>query len=168
MNKPPPQKLFEDSQLVRATVRREIEESRALSKAFAGRQVVGRDGEERVYRLHLTREHGTIWASGTFPAADDVGANLIACVICDASEGDFEGYELWRGEVCLTFAPKRHRSAEKLTIDALDAARELAIIDLEDQLQRSYACIASSKALMARLDEMKSRRDAAGEPGAAG
>jgi hypothetical protein len=108
-----------------------------------------------VYRYYLTGSEGRILAAGNFVAEDDTEASEIARVICDSSEGECLGYELWRGPQKVEANPVRYLSKRKLTVDRLTRACQLVMVDLEDSMQRSFACIASSKALMARLDEAR-------------
>lgn len=113
------------------------------------------------YRLYLLDSAPSIRAAESYVAANDAEAAEIAAAICNAAGDVFQKCELWRGaEQLATLWPDGRNAIDqrRRSLDISLAARQERILEVEDRLQRSFACVRSSRQLLqtyARLVDLR-------------
>lgn len=116
------------------------------------------------YRAYLLDEDLRIGASESFAATCDDEALKIASVLHDACSDVFPVGEVWRQDTMIAKLPSRALQPA----DGFDAGgfrldvhrriierRQWDILALEDQLQRSSACVRESRRLMEATDDLR-------------
>ncbi|MGE0223696.1 MAG: hypothetical protein AB7S57_10570 [Acetobacteraceae bacterium] len=103
------------------------------------------------YRLYLLTSDKHIRAGQSFAAQDDSEATAIGATLYDACSDEFAGYEVWRGPVML----KHGRPAGITGLEEIIQARQQSLLDLEDSLQRSFACVHRSRRLLETTDRLR-------------
>jgi hypothetical protein len=112
-----------------------------------------------LYRLYLLDERGQIRAAENFSAESDDGAMEIAARVHNACDDAFPQYELWCGsDQILRVRGSAHTGQRRVRIaqDITSTAEEI-VLDLEDQLQRSFTIMADSKKLLEATAEQRRR-----------
>lgn len=105
------------------------------------------------YRFYLLDEHAHVRAGESFAAADDRDATNVAAWVHFACNDVFSGYELWRGTKRLSAVNAAFHDADMFDLESVAGQRQENILDLEDQLQRTFLCVNQSR----RLLEMSAR-----------
>jgi hypothetical protein len=114
------------------------------------------------YRIYLLDGGDHISAGEFFSASNDKEAAEIAASIYEVCSDAFEGYEVWHGAVCIL--PNGHnRNWTVPRIEDVIEARQDNILDLEDRLQRSYACMNRSRKLLEVQARLRQQRQRAGD-----
>ena len=110
------------------------------------------------YRIYLMDQEFHIRAAEHFTAPSDAEAIETASALHQACSDTFAWCEVWRGSLLLT---KLHADGAEYG-DGFDAprvrslipVRQENVIQLEERLQRSFACVRESRNLMRIYNEM--------------
>ena len=109
------------------------------------------------YRFYLVDRAGRFRAAEAFSAADDTAAAEIAsCVYAECSDV-FAGYELWRGTDCLVVKRNSSGASAPPCLPEIVAARQQSVADLEERLQRTFACMRESRRLLEATARWRAR-----------
>jgi hypothetical protein len=114
--------------------------------------------EAMQYRIYLRDADNSIRAAETFVAKDDPEAKEVATALYGSCSKSFDSAELWRG----TEMVMRQFSGVVLptpNLKQLVDKRQESVAQLEEMLERSFACVRESRELMATLHTI--RRDRA-------
>ncbi|MBV9251907.1 MAG: hypothetical protein JO227_22035 [Acetobacteraceae bacterium] len=106
------------------------------------------------YRLYLLDSINRIRAAESFSATGDREARKIAASVHEACADVFAGYEIWRGSERLT------ADSRQVGLDWTDWAmlqRQEAVLDLEERLQRTFACVSQSRRLLEASAKLRGR-----------
>ena len=106
------------------------------------------------YRFFLLDKADHFRVAVPFIAQDDREAREIALFVGNAVADKFDGYELWRGSVCVTKHRPLHLSERPLSAAEIAQERQMQILDLEDSLQRSFECVRDSRRLLQTMTGM--------------
>ncbi len=104
------------------------------------------------YRLYLLDAVDRISAAESFSVAGDRAASEVAAYIFDSCSDTFKGYELWQGA---------HRIARGIAMPAIPEREakirehQDTIADLEERLQRGFACVNRSQRLFEAAVRLK-------------
>ena len=106
------------------------------------------------YRVYFRDATGIV-GRHDLVAADDRQALALANALFDACSDRCSSFEVWRGEnIVLT----RHIILQSpFGVREIVETHQQAVVEHEDAIQRSKWAIASSKRLLARLAELRSR-----------
>jgi len=107
------------------------------------------------FRIYLLDATSRIRAAESFSADDDVEAGEIAAATYDACSDVFEGYELWRGATCIARDRRQAKDAVRLNAWEIAMMRQDNILDLEDRLHRSFACIRESSRMLTISSQLR-------------
>ncbi len=110
------------------------------------------------YRLYLLDENAHFRAGESFSATSDMEAADIAAAVHSACADVFDGYELWRGAHCVLQIRNGLVPAGNVTLSDVVAARQENVLDLEERLQRTFACVSASRTLLAATDGLRRRQ----------
>jgi hypothetical protein len=97
------------------------------------------------YRLCLLGKSSDIRAAEAFLAEDDVRANEIALSVFSACCDDFDGYEIWNGATMISCGRGPQPPGDWR---AITQASQREVLDLEDRMQRTFACVSKSRQLL--------------------
>jgi len=109
------------------------------------------------YRYYLLDCDDHIKAAETFSAPDDVMARETAKLVYDACDDEFAMYELWRGAEFVAKGSDRANAAGGIGLSDVVSARQENILDLEDRLQRTFACVRRSRKLLETTAALRRR-----------
>ena len=109
------------------------------------------------YRFYLLDQDGHIKAAETFSSPNDSMARETANLAYDACSDEFENYELWRGSERVAGRCDRANGAGQLRISDVVSARQDNILELEDRLQRTFACVRRSRKLLETTAALRNR-----------
>jgi hypothetical protein len=109
------------------------------------------------YRLYLLDENAHFRAGESFSAVGDTEAAEIAAAVYNACADVFDGYELWRGTQCVLQIRNCLVPDGPITLSDVVAARQENVLDLEERLQRTFACVAASRTLLAATNGLRKR-----------
>jgi hypothetical protein len=110
-----------------------------------------------IYRFYLLDQDSHIKAAETFSAPDDAGAHEVASLVYGACNDEFGSYELWRGAQRVAGGCDGVNAAGELTLADVILARQENVLDLEDRLQRTFACVRRSRKLLETTAALRSR-----------
>jgi hypothetical protein len=123
-----------------------IAEHQAAAETTIPEIGISTPGSENMrYRLYLLGKSGDVRAAEAFLAEDDVRANGIALSVFSACCDDFEGYEVWNGAMMISRGPGPRQSSNSW---AITQASQRDVLDLEDRMQRVFACVRESRKLL--------------------
>jgi hypothetical protein len=105
------------------------------------------------YRLYLLGADDRIRAAESFLAENDTAAIEVASAVFGCCSTDFPNAEVWRGPQRLTRISKGIGAAAGLR--QLMDRRQENVAQLEELLERSFACVRESRELMAHLDRIR-------------
>jgi hypothetical protein len=108
------------------------------------------------YRVYLLDDLAAIRAAESFSATEDGEAAHVAAVLFEACGDVFHGYELWRGSERI--APRPQPASASRGLEDVILSRQDIVLDLEDRLQRTFACVNQSRKLLERIDEIRTLR----------
>ena len=109
------------------------------------------------YRYYLLDGDDHIRAAETFSALDDAVARETAKLVYSGCNDEFEKYELWCGGERVARGCNRADAAGELRLSDIVAARQESILDLEDRLQRTFACVRRSRKLLEATTTLRNR-----------
>jgi hypothetical protein len=112
-----------------------------------------------LYRLYLLDKRDRIRAAENFSAKSDNEAKEIASRVCNARDDSFKRYELWCGaDQIMSFrcGTQTGQRRERRARDITPASQEV-VLDLEERLQNSFACVTASRRLLEATAELRSR-----------
>lgn len=109
------------------------------------------------YRYYLLDGDDHIRAAETFSALDDAVARETAKLVYNGCNDEFERYELWRGGERVTGGSNHADAAGELRLSDIVAAHQESILDLEDRLQRTFACVRRSRRLLETTAALRKR-----------
>ena len=98
------------------------------------------------YRFYLLDESDRVRAGEHFAAPDDAIATQLAAWVHKTCSDVFDGYEVWRGTTRV--AARNEIDFETPTVRAVIEQRQASVCDLEERLQRTFACVRQSKRLL--------------------
>ncbi|HTW70615.1 MAG TPA: hypothetical protein VME47_12065 [Acetobacteraceae bacterium] len=107
------------------------------------------------FRIYLLDATCRIRAAESFSATNETEAAEMAAATYDACSDVFEGYEVWCGSARLLRG--RRTEPGEITLNAWDVVmmRQENILDLEDRLSRSFACVRESCRLLAVSGQLR-------------
>jgi hypothetical protein len=125
--------------------------------------------ELHIYRVYLLGLDGWIAAAESFSAEADGQALAIARSVMESTDDVFAGYELWSG--ARRIQPRRQGASEaagrdRRFNDAVQAHQD-TIADLEERLERAFACVRRSRKLVEAATLMRNQRASRGGYGQA-
>jgi hypothetical protein len=97
------------------------------------------------YRLYLLGKASDVRAAEAFLAEDDVRAVGIALSVFSTCCDDFDGYEVWNGATMISRGPGPRKPSK---FWAITQANQREVLDLEDRMQRVFACVRDSRKLL--------------------
>jgi hypothetical protein len=110
-----------------------------------------------LYRFYLLDRDDHIRAAETFCSPDDATAQETADLVYDACDDEFRRYELWRsGERVARGWPGANAAGAPRLSDVV-SAREENILDLEERLQQTFACVRKSRKLLEITSALRNR-----------
>ena len=104
------------------------------------------------YRLYLLDEEDRFRAAESFTATSDAAATEMALAVYSACSDAFDGYELWRGTERI--AKRRHTNGAPSSHEVAEL-RQTNVLDLEERLQATFACVRNSKKLLEATDHLR-------------
>ena len=107
------------------------------------------------FRFYLLDAASRIRAAESFSAANDAEAAQVALTTYDACSDVFAGYELWRGNACIAGDARPARPAPRLNAWTIAVVHQHNVLDLEDRLYRSFACIRESSRLLTVTSQLR-------------
>jgi len=107
------------------------------------------------FRIYLLDATSRIRAAESFSAHDDSEAAGIALATYDACSDVFEGYELWCGSTCIARRARKGIDRPRLNAWSMAMMRQDDVLDLEDRLHRSFACIRESTRLLTVSSQLR-------------
>jgi len=107
-----------------------------------------------IYRLYLFSSGNEIAAAEHFSASDDAEADGLADTLYEVAGNRFTGYEVWREATLVVTARPKARRGARFDPATWKRAQQLHLLELEDRLAKSFACIRSSQALMDAVDKL--------------
>jgi hypothetical protein len=115
----------------------------------------------RSYRIYLLDTRGHIDAAASFSVSKDDDAAHVADSVYEASDDVFSGYELWTGGQVISSA-QGTRAARANGPDLHDAIRahQDIVVDLEERLQKGFACVKRSRKLLEAASTLRDRTNA--------
>jgi hypothetical protein len=108
------------------------------------------------YDLRLLDRDARVGAAESFSAPDNVAAAQVGALVRECCSDVFAGYEVWRGSECIA----RTIKGRKVTPEDVVLARQENILDLEDRLQTTFACVRRSKMLMQITAQWREKNEA--------
>jgi hypothetical protein len=113
-----------------------------------------------VYRLYLLGIDGQIGAAESFSAEADAQAWAIARSIQEASNDVFTGYELWTGTKRIVAQPIDAAAGAETDrrVHGMIQAHQDTIADLEEKLDRAFACVRRSRKLVEAATKLRKER----------
>ena len=106
------------------------------------------------YRLYLLDDARNIRAGESFVAEDDSRAIGIAITVYSSCSDAFNGYELWKQSVKLADERNAYSSQHWW---AITQASQREVLDLEDRMQRTFACLSESRQLLDASSKLRGR-----------
>jgi len=107
------------------------------------------------FRIYLLDATSRIRAAESFSATDDSEAAEVALATYDACSDIFEGYELWRGSTRLAGSLPASRNSPRLNAWSMAMMQQDNVLDLEERLHRSFACIRESSRLLTISSQLR-------------
>lgn len=107
------------------------------------------------YRFYLINDEGHSSAAESLCARDDTDAGELIAFVYDSCADVFQGYELWRGAKQLAVLPANTVAGESVGLANIASMRQESILDLEDRLQTSFACVKRSRKLLAATANLR-------------
>ncbi|HUB44861.1 MAG TPA: hypothetical protein VMB73_07745 [Acetobacteraceae bacterium] len=100
------------------------------------------------FRIYLLDAASRIRAAESFSAADDVEAAEVGATTFDACSDVFDGFEVWRGSTRVARGRRTGKTVARLNAWDVVMMQQENILDLEERLHRSFACIRESSRLL--------------------
>lgn len=115
------------------------------------------------YRIYLLDTNGLIDAAKSFSASTDDDAAEVAGSVYEASNDVFSGYEVWDREQCLFSmqSPPAKRDKRR-NLDAAVQRHQDTVLELEEKLQRAFACVKRSRKLLQMTTRIRDRMNVPG------
>jgi len=110
------------------------------------------------YRLYLLDAAQKIAAAEAFIATDDLEALETAAILFRATDDVFAAYEVWCGPRHVTGAGVWHQ-ADGTGLADLAEGQQLRMLDLEERLLSSFACVRRSRALLEATTDLLEGRN---------
>lgn len=108
------------------------------------------------YRVYLMDEHRHIRAAESFAADCNNEALEITAVLYDACSDTFPACELWQANTMIGRLPASSPQADGFAHDYLGLGRrQRDILELEELLRQSFACMRESRRLLRAMDDLK-------------
>jgi hypothetical protein len=105
------------------------------------------------YRVYLFNLEGRIAAAQSFYSTSDDEAAEMAFDLYSLSSDVVVGYELWCGTLRLIEANNRPQPMLP-NLDDMMISRQARMLELEERLQSTFACIRESRQLMAAVSAL--------------
>jgi hypothetical protein len=105
------------------------------------------------YRIYLYDFEDKICAAYSFQAGDDVEAIEVGAVVSRSTIDVCLRHEIWSEARHLTGSIPVSPSATP-TLEALSEKRQAQVVELEERLASTFACIRASRALMKATDTL--------------
>jgi len=118
-----------------------MEESLALLRQSA-------ELRQELYRIYFLDAQNGIMAAEFFSASGDRAAAQVAALVHDASSDVSTGYELWREADRIASGRHAPQAAAGPKHEDVIQAHQDIIVDLEERVQRAFACVARSRKLV--------------------
>jgi hypothetical protein len=120
----------------------------------------------RIYRIYLIDTNGHIEAAESFSAPNDDAAADVAGSVHEASSDVFTGYELWAEGQCISSVQSGHaKAAKKRNLEVAIQKHQDTVVDLEEKLQRAFACVKRSRKLLLASTEIRDQMRASSAEG---
>jgi hypothetical protein len=115
----------------------------------------------KLYRIYLTGRENSIEAAAYYSAEEEPEAIEIASSVHGTCSDVFGGYELWRGQrrVVPMQADRPVYEEDDADIAAL-MKHQAVVLDVEEQLQKGFACVRRSRKLVSLAQQLKTARGA--------
>jgi len=110
------------------------------------------------YRLYLLDDAQKIAAAEAFIANDDLEALETAAILFRSTNDVFAAYEVWCGPRHVTGAGVRHQVDGTGLVD-LAEGQQIRMLDLEERLLSSFACVRRSRALLEATTDLLEGRN---------
>ena len=104
------------------------------------------------YRFYLVDEEDRFRAAESFAVGSDSAAIQVASAVYSACSDVFDGYELWRGTERI--AKRRHTNGVPSSHEVAEL-RQTNVLDLEERLQATFACVRNSKKLLEATEHLR-------------
>jgi hypothetical protein len=115
-----------------------------------------RQSSALLYRIYLFDKNSQIQAAESFFASRHAEAAAVAAAVQDACSDVSSDYELWcDGEHLLLHGDDSQTAREH---EATIEAHQDMVLDLEDKLHTSFACVRRSRKLQAALVQLRAQR----------
>jgi hypothetical protein len=101
------------------------------------------------FRIYLLDKASRIRAAESFSAADDAEAADVGAATFDACSDVFDGFEVWRGSTRVTGGGRTGKNVSQLNAWDVVMTQQRNILDLEERLHQSFACMRESSRLLA-------------------
>jgi hypothetical protein len=108
------------------------------------------------YRIYLMGSGGRIQAAESFMVKNDGEAKEVAKALYGSCGKRFDSAELWRGTEMVMRQVSDGVEASVGLQELIDKRQE-SIAQLEEMLERSFACVRESRELMATLNKIRGR-----------
>lgn len=103
-------------------------------------------GQPVNYQVYFRDHGGCIVAGEAFAATDNDEAVEVVLALHSACSDYYERCELWRETQCIAVSSHRDLQRWSAVIGQLRRERQQRLLDLEELLETSYACLRDSKA----------------------
>jgi len=108
------------------------------------------------FRMYLLDDNGQIQAAHSFSEATDGEAADFTALLYSLCDDVFTGYEVWRGTHIMC-AGERSPAQPKETLASVNERRQRLVVEREESLMDSFACVRSSRKLIHELDALRER-----------